>query len=399
MKYFVLTFFAVFIWAQDSLAIFLATDPGQLRSGVPTDVFVAGDGDDHGNLFLKSAILAAKVSRDRFPQRQRIIISAANDLYSDQQLLANAGFKLHIADSSRLDKSQILSALKFPRSLLTSLQFFVHSNPQTGIVLHKRTKRLAHTDAEFFQMGSFLARNAVVIFHSCNSGWFLAPAAAKLWGRPAFGTFTADDFQEPMSDGKWYYHDAGRYPEHLSRVGNTTRILRQSMRCGSHDCLRLKPVNNNYSGMMGRFDKGLGFYKGFAKSEADLPQAMIHYALLMPSVTPLSMQSSRAEFMAVVKDWMCPSDKSGSLFAACSKAIDSKSFESNPKLNFYAGTPVSCSASQCYTIVKCSTFKSALGIKSCKTVDVQDKPSTVFSDQMKQIMKGVQMFEKGQISL
>ncbi|UXR66000.1 hypothetical protein EZJ49_07030 [Bdellovibrio bacteriovorus] len=399
MKLFVLTFLAVSIWAQNSSAIFLATDPGQLRAGVPTDVFVVGDGDDHGDLFLRAAILAAKVSRDRFPQRQRVIISAVSDFYSDQQLLSSAGFKLHIADSSKLDKSQVLKALKFPRSALTSLQFFVHSNPQTGIVLHKRTGRLAQTDSEFAQMGGFLARNAIVIFHSCNSGWFLAPAAAKLWGRSAFGTFTADDFQEPMSDGKWYYHDAGRYPEHLSRIGNTTRILRQNTRCGSHECLRLKPVNGAYSGVMGRFAKGLGFYKGFARTEAELPQAMIHYALLMPSVTPLSLQSSRAEILTVVKDWMCPSDKSGSLFAACSKAIDSRSFESNSRLNFFSGTPVSCSTSQCYTVVKCSGFKAALGMKSCKTVDIQDKPSTVFSDQMKLIMKGIQMFEKGQIAL
>ncbi|WP_413943278.1 hypothetical protein [Bdellovibrio sp. HCB-162] len=387
-------------WSQHSKAYFIASEPAQIRAGVPTDVFVAGFGNDQGTQFLKAAILAAKVSRDRFPQRQRVIISAVNESFENEKnMLASAGFGFRKADKDDLEKGRLVLALQYLNSPVTSLQFFGHANTYNGFRLQSKTDRLDQEDAEFPQIGSVLAPNAFVVFHSCNSGWLLAPAAAKMWRRPVFGSFNAADFQEMMTDGKWYYHDVGQYPEGYSRIGNTTRITRGSIECTSLKCMRLKPVNAAYQDSFGKFSKGLGFYKVFSTVDSLIPQALIHYTLLVPSVTPLSLQSSREEVLSVVKDWMCPGDKSGNRRNACAQAIDNKTFESNRTLNFFQGDAVACTNTTCFTTVKCNAFKAIVGAVPCKTKELDDQPSTVFSDQMKQIMKGLDQFEKGQLSL
>ena len=387
-------------WASSSQAYFIASEPAQIRAGVPTDVFVAGFGNDQGNQFLKTAILAAKVSRDRFPQRQRVIISAVNESFEgEKSMLAAAGFGFRKADKDDLEKERLVLALQYLRAPVTSLQFFGHANTYNGFRLQSKTDRLDQTDSEFAQIGSVLAPNAIVVFNSCNSGWLLAPAAAKMWGRPVFGTFTSSDFQEPMSDGKWYYHDVGMYPDNLSRIGNTTIITQSSLECTSHKCLRLKPINVPYVDDFGRFGRGLGFFKVFSTSESLIPQALIHYTLLTPSVTSLSLQSSREDMLKVIIDWMCPSDKSGNKRNACAQAVYNRDFERNRTLSFFSGDAVACTNTTCFTTVKCNAFKAIVGAVPCKTKDLDDVPSTVFSDQMKMIMKGLDLFEQGKLSL
>nr|WP_295901931.1 hypothetical protein [uncultured Bdellovibrio sp.] len=383
--------------SESSHAFLVATEPASLRAGVPTDVFVAGDGNEQGDLFLKSAALAAQVSKDRFPQRQRVVISAVTDsVYDEGALLTKAGFSLRKLDGEKLSKENLLALLGRLQAPISSLQFFAHSNPRVGMEL-KGSARLSSDDPEFAEIKKFLAPNAIAVFHSCSSGWVMAPAAAKIWKRPTFGAFTSDDFQELMSDGKWYFHDAGLYPENLSRIGSTSSIVRENIKCGNRECLRLKPANVPYDGAVGRFGKGLGFYKVFSTNTDKVPAALIHYTLLVPSVTPLTAQSSRKDILAVVKDWMCPSDKSSKLRDACSQAIDSGAFQKNPTLSFYSGPAVACNNIDCQTVVKCSKLKSAMGLPSCKAQNLSDAPSTVFSDQMKMIMKGLQMFEQRQI--
>lgn len=381
-------------------AFFVASEPAQLKSGVATDVFIAGFGNDQGDQFLKTALLGAKVSRDRFPQRQRVIISAVNEsLESERSLLEEAGLSLRKEDRQDLDKETLVQSLRQLDVPVTSLQFFGHANTYNGFRLQSKTDRLDEKTAEFKDIGKVLAPNAIVVFNSCNSGWFLAPAAAKLWNRPVFGSFSSADFQEPMNDGNWYYHDVGLFPEGLSRIGETSLILRSSLTCNKGQCLRLKPVNSAYVDDFGKFEKGLGFFKVFSPDESLIPAGLIHYTLLTPSVTPLSLQSNRTEMLKVIVDWMCPSDKSGSKRAACEKAILNQEFKTNRKLNFFSGDPVACTNTGCSTTVKCSAIKAVFGASPCKTKEIEDKDSTVFSDQMEMIFKGLDLFERGELNL
>ncbi len=282
------SFLMVAMGASQGQAYIIASEPAVPRAGVPTDVFVAGYGDNQGAQFLKAAILGAKVSRDRFPQRQRIIISAVNEsLENERSMLSAAGFGFRKTDHDDLEKDRLVAVLKGLKAPVTSLQFYGHNNTYNGFRLQSKRDRLDQEDREFPEIGKVLAPNAFVVFHSCNSGWLLAPAAAKMWRRPVFGSFASSDFQEPMSDGNWYYHDRGMYPDGLSRIGDTTSIIRESLGCTSLKCMRLKPVNSPYVDSFGTFSKGLGFYKVFSSNDALIPAALIHFTFLTPSVTPL----------------------------------------------------------------------------------------------------------------
>ncbi len=387
-------------WAQKGEAYFIASEPAKLRPGVPTDVFVAGFGNDQGTQFLKSAILGAAVSRDRFPQRQRVIISAVNESFAmERAMLAKEGFGFRKEDNDDLGKERLVLALQYLNVPVSSLQFYGHANTYNGFRLQDKRDRLDHEDPEFAEIGKVLAPNAFVVFHSCNSGWLLAPAAAQLWRRPVFGSFASSDFQEMMSDGNWYYHDVGYYPENLSRIGTTSRITQKTQECTTKKCLRLKPVNSPYVDSFGTFTRGLGFYKVFSPVDALIPQATIHFTLLTPTVKPLTLQSSRADMIEAVKDWMCPSDKSGTRRRACSEAIDAQAFVSNPTLSFFNGKAVACNNTRCSTVTKCKVLKKLIGAVPCTTVDLDDKVSTVFSDQMKAIFKGLEQFELGTLNL
>ena len=125
----------------------------------------------------------------------------------------------------------------------------------------------------------------------------------------------------------------------------------------------------------------------------------MHYTLMTPSLAPINLQSSRQEILKVVKEWMCPSDKSGVKRKACAQAIDDKAFASNPTLSFFSGKAVACDNISCSTVAKCNVLKALFGSVPCKTKDLNDNVSTVFSDQMKQLMIGLDMFEQGKLAL
>ncbi|MFS4458253.1 hypothetical protein [Bdellovibrio sp. HCB2-146] len=383
-------------------AYLVAFEPAKLREGVQTDVFVAGFGDNQGTQFLKAAILAAKVSRDRFPQRQRVIISALNgSMGTETSMLKNAGMTVRRADEDDLNKSRLVRSLQNLSVPVSSLQFFGHANTYNGFRLQERSDRISQEDEEFRAIGSVLAKNAIVVFHSCNSGWLIAPAGARMWNRPVFGSMTGSNFQEMMSDGRWYFHDEGDYPSNLRRIGSTSTVVRESTDCRTGNCLRLKPGNKPYSDSFGEFSRGLGFYRGFTTAATAhlLPQAMVHLTLLTPSESPLSLQSSRDEYVKALADWMCPQDKSNDKREACTAAIQTRAFEINPHLSFFRGTAVACTNDRCGTRVKCTIWKKVLGLVPCYTEDVSSARSTVFSDQLKAAFKGFDMLEKGQLSL
>lgn len=399
---FIVAFALVAMKIEIAQAYFYATEPAKLRAGVPTDVFVAGFGDNQGNQFLKAAILAAKVSRDRFPDRQRLILSAVNgDLRGERSLLANAGFSVRKADDDDFTRSRMLRAMQGISAPIVSLQFFGHANTYNGFRLQSKTDRLDQEDSEFAAIGSLLAKNAIVVFNSCNSGWLIARTGARLWNRPVFGSMNGSNFQELMSDGQWYFHDEGYYPSNLRRIGTTSQVLAQSEDCSAGKCLRLKPGNKPYSDSFGSFGRGLGFYRVFAPSSIAslVPQALVHYTLLNPTETPISMKSSKDELAKAAADWMCPQDKNNTKRNACREAVLTKSFEKDRYMSFFSGKAVSCKDTSCGTRVKCTPWKAFLGMVPCYSEDTSSAKSTDFSDQLKQIFQGLDQLEQGQLRL
>ncbi|MBO9666109.1 MAG: hypothetical protein J7501_04790 [Bdellovibrio sp.] len=390
---------ALLVSAQNASAFLVATEPARLNPSVPTDIFVAGLGVNQGTQFLQSAILGAKISRDRFPQRQRVIISALNDSVGyESGLLEKAGLQSRKADDDHLTGDRLVATLESLGVKARSLQFYGHSNTYNGFRLQTKYKRLDHDDEAFAKIGRFMDSKSFAVFHSCNSAWFLAPTAAKLWNRPVFGSFAGSNFQNLMTDGNWYYNDPGLYPSNLNWKNTTTQLTKASLSCGDGRCVRLKPVNHNYYDSFGRFEKGLGFYKGFAPSASMLPQAVLHFTMMTPTTTPMTLQSSREDFAKAIADWMCPSDRSHDKYDACLAAIQNEEFKSKPNLSFYENTSIACDHISCNTAVKCKAFKVVFSVP-CKTVELREGRSTVFSDQLKYGFQGFDQLSRGEISL
>lgn len=388
------------LYTSSSQAFFIATEPTHLKAGVPTDVYVAGFGNDQGSQFLETAILGAKVSRDHFPDHQRVIISAVTeDLDHEGSLLKNAGLSLRKDDKDELNKDVLLSTLQGLSVPVRSLQFYGHANTYNGLRLQSKYKRLNYTDDQFASIGSVLDKQAIVVFNSCNSGWLLAPAAAKLWHRPVFGSLTGDNFQEFMSDHQWYFNDPGLFPSNTTRMQSTADITSETVSCHSSACLRMKPVNASYHDEFGTFQRGLGFYKVFASEKAKslVPAALLHFTLLYPSDRPITVNSSRDEWVSAISEWMCPNDESGSSRKACYAAIAAKEFMTKPTLSFFHGTAIACDNISCQTIVKCHALKYIFGQIPCETEDLSNAVSTVFSDQLKQAFSGLDALENGDI--
>jgi len=388
-------------FASTSHGYFIATEPAHLKAGVPTDVYVAGFGNDQGAQFLDTAILGVKVSRDRFPDHQRVVISAVSeDLGHESNLLRNAGLSLRKADTDDLTKEVLLPDLQNLAVPVRSLQFYGHANTYNGLRLQSKYKRLNYDDKIFADIGSVLDKQAIVVFHSCNSGWFLAPTAAKLWHRPVFGSLTGDNFQELMSDHQWYFNDEGLFPKNTKRMLTTSDITAETVNCASSSCLRMKPINASYHDEFGTFQRGLGFYKVFASDKAKtmVPQALLHFTLLYPLDKPLAVNSSHDEWVAGISEWMCPNDENGQIRKACFAAIQNKDFMNKSTLSFFRGKAIACDNLSCQTIVKCHALKYIFGAIPCETEDLSNKTSTVFSDQMKQVFSGLDSLENGTLS-
>lgn len=393
----------LFLSTQQASAFLVATEPAQLRAGVPTDVFVVGAGIEQGEQFLKSAILGANISHDRFPERQRLVIAVSNGSLSyETSLLEQIGLTVQAADKKDLGSSQLVKTLANLGVKARSLQFYGHSNTSHGFLLQSRSKRLDYNDSDLAKLGQFLDSKAFVVFHSCNTAWLLAPTAAKLWNRPVFGSFAGSNFQNLMTDNNWYFNDPGLYPERLDNRSSTSALAKFPVNCREGRCVRLKPVNMTYHNrQVGFFEKGLGFYKVFAPDNAKalIPQALVHFTMLYPTATAMTPKSSKEEFVKALADWMCPSDVSRNKSAACLSAIRTEEFRSNPTLSFFGGRAISCDNIRCGTVVKCKAFNVPF-VVPCRTAEVgDDKPSTTFSDQLKLAFQGFEQLSSGAISL
>ncbi|WP_413560031.1 hypothetical protein [Bdellovibrio sp. HCB209] len=385
--------------AQNASAYLVATEPARLNPNVATDIFIAGFGGDQGNQFTHSAVLGARISRDRFPARQRVIIAAVNDSAGyEGSLLEKGGLNLRRADKDGLTGERLVATLNSLGVRASSMQFYGHANTYNGFRLQTKYKRLDHDDDSFAALGRFIRTDGFAVIHSCNSAWLLAPTAARLWNRPVFGSFAGSNFQNLKSDGQWYYNDPGFYPGNLSWKSSTSQLTQNTLSCADGRCVRLKPVNIPYHDSFGRFSRGLGFYKVFAPDATQIPRALVHLTMLYPTKSPATPSSTRVEFATALADWMCPSDKSMEKYNACKAAIVNEEFRSKPFLSYFSGTPIACNNTSCNTKVKCKAFKVVFSVP-CKTYDVAEGRSTVFSDTLKQAFAGFDDMKNGGFSL
>lgn len=365
----------------------LISDQSQISETQPTDLFVAGYGDELKNQFFLSATLAAEISKDRFPERQRLVFSAYN-VAEDISWAKNKGWNVLVGDTSEFT---VEAFAKYTRNLQTvmSLQFFGHNNPLSGFRFESKNNRLWPNDDRLNYLKNSLHLNAFVSLFGCNTAWTLAPSYAQIFERPVLAAFGSSDFQALMNNHQWYFNDVGRYPNNVSYQSQATELTAgKILNCKGPWCLRLKPVNQHYDGVAGSFTAGLGFMRAFATAQHQdlIPRALVHQVLLWPSVVALQKNSSEHDFYQVWSDFMCPNDTSSKVYKACLEAIANKKYQQNSQLTFFDGNAVSCTHEKCNYSAQCK--KPLFFGKPCKVIKSYDSVSSDFSQQLKAFDQG-----------
>lgn len=381
MKFFSL-FVSLFIQLQAHGYIIVSDT--QLKPNVATDVFIAGFGDEQKSQFLYVASLAYQVAKDRFPQRQRILMSAVNGP-KNLEFLKSQGFQVLKYDETEFSVENAFAQLK-KINRISSMQYFGHNNPSTGFRFQSKENRLWPNDERLKQFKGQFMKNSFVALHGCNTAWLLAPAIAKLLNVTVFASFGSADFQNYYENNQWYYHDTGRFPEGMYVDRYPKNITSNKLDCVGSWCMRLKPTHLMYNGAAGKFDAGLDFMRGFNSQTSlkDYSASLLHFVYLWPSEKLIHPGVTFLELSNNFAEMMCPSDRSSIQYAQCKKLIIETPNLIQPTTSFFDGTAVACPNEACNYQVIC---KKRLFGKPCETKKITNDVSVEWSRQVQYFLQ------------
>ena len=176
---------------------------------LPAHVMVAGNGGEVGSLFIQSAVAQGVRYADEFKHGPIYIIARAT---SEKSKLYLESKSYEVIDNNQIMNGPSLARMIDKYKSITTLDFFGHNSIAMGFQLENSSERLSPTASDLGILRDNLTADAIVRFYACNSGYKLASNAAIVLGKPVGGTFVAADFQQLYKDGRWYYHDVGRFP-------------------------------------------------------------------------------------------------------------------------------------------------------------------------------------------
>ncbi|MGE0527805.1 MAG: hypothetical protein AB7P49_12125, partial [Bdellovibrionales bacterium] len=283
----------------------------------PTHLLVAGHGGAMGTLFQNAAASRAKKYADLFPTHQ-IILIAVNEMDDEQNgaLLGRWGFQV-IAKRTRMLSAQNLASELYYSTAIASFDLYSHSNRERGAALDKDQ----YITPEAWELQSWRGKftaNAWAHIHGCNSGYYLAPALARLWRIPVAGSFTGTHFQRLHSTDEFYPNEKRLAPPGPFASSNVFSFSGPQA-CAKAGCLRMHPDPYAYWGEWGRFSHGLGFYRFFCgsvpESECELRMALSLLGYI--GKVNLRAESPIQEFKSVLWEYMCPINATEDVRARC----------------------------------------------------------------------------------
>ena len=375
MKNLLLIIYLVFLSQAHAFVLAkIGNDP--IDSSRPTHIIIAGEADQAKFLFQQAALTQGLKYQEVNPQDQVIFI-----FQHQGKLKQNVSWlqskNIQVLKLSRRDL-EIRDFINFALEIhsIATLDIFSHSAVSYGSKFSEFS-RLRSSDESLLLIKSNFTSEAYMVIHGCNSGFQEALRYSALFNIPTFGSLTSTDFQEKLSDGKWYFNNDGDKPAGLELDVNCTNGL----------CVRMKPVNSVYSGHWGSYSGGgLPFYKVFCENV--LPQkclaAMTRYAIAYVSSSKLSRNSTFEEYKNVVQDMLCPINPSGTARADCVaklNAINTKDPISNTLKTYspFRGDQLQCSVLGCEFKFDCSDPKVNSGY--CQLINTANEVPTTFMDE------------------
>jgi hypothetical protein len=301
----------------------------------PTRVLLVGDSDKLGNLPLWAATSRARRYAQLYPNEQVVLfitkdVKEAEVARTGSTVVSNEPFgeAVKVSDLARLSNDKLLAALDRFKSI-SSLDFFGHSSP-FGILLEAEgDNRVVNAKAPSgtAKLADNFNRNgaAYVTLNGCNGGVELAAELSRLWQVPASGALTGSNFEELMSDGKFYVNDPLFVPEGLNKAAtNAQSYVGEAPRCSSGACIRMRPQDTVYRGVWSNPDTGmqygLPFYKFFCNYDdpnKTCQRGMIASLYAFQSSRAIDARSSVSDVREVLADFICSRGKDAARFERC----------------------------------------------------------------------------------
>lgn len=345
-----------------------------------THVVVVSHGSDLGMAPQLSATTKVLKLRQIYPADQIVLFShAEND--GNLAWLKRSGFQQAILEPEELTPKILFNYLS-ALTQIVSVHTYGHSAIPEGVFLGahgEKDIRLYPSSKEFSRLVGHFTSDAFVTLNGCNLGHQLAPMLARLWKVPVAGALVGTHFEVMMNDG---------FFAPLSGKESTW-----SKGCG-RGCLRMRPDNANYDGHYGKYSHGLSFYKffciGLTEDECDLGMSRATFSAVTEQ--SLSKSSSEAEYLAVVREWLCPighrSDRTVkeacmSKLVEVDRELETKSAaELEPALRSftpYFGRTASCDMQSCYQSITCTA--SANSAQSCAQSEMPKRGASTLVDE------------------
>jgi hypothetical protein len=385
-----LALMCLFLVSNADASIFAKIGSGAFDKNKKTHIIMVGSADEAGKLFQQAAITKGLKYQEVNPQNQVIFL-----MEFEGKLKDNVGWlqgkKVQVVKSN---KSMLLTAVfvDVARSLrsISTIDIYSHSGVSYGAKLSD-FGRFNTADKSILKIKPNLAPDAYMVLHGCNSGFDEAPLFSELLEIPVFGSMTSTDFQEKLSDGKWYFNNSEDKPAGLKLDPKCTNGL----------CIRMKPRNGAYTGYWGNYSGGgLPFYKAYCTkiSEEKCLSALAKTTLNAVGSKTLSKTSTEAEYKEVVQDLLCPISPTKNLREECIAKLDAAlaaKEESNGPTKSYSpfnGKQLQCSFEGCKFKFVCTNPRFSSGI--CDLVNTATDKATTFVDEYLSYMTAFKYLKK-----
>ena len=345
----------------------LESSPHDLKKSVR--VYIAGSGGSAGTLFQEAAISKAKKVKEIYPRDQILLIFYnESKIQSQKQKLSDWGLKKIQLNEKPLTDEDIYQTIREYQQV-RSMDFFTHSAydfallSEVGAIIHYPGLQ---------ELRPLFSRDATVQFHGCNAGWLLAPALAKSWNVPVSGALTSTNFEQLHSNGNFYFNDAVTKPEGPWAKENK-HSFNASVNCKNGGCLRMRPDNQPYTGVHGKLDVGLPYYRFFC-GNLTRQECNRRMALTLPEFMDLTSSKEgkqKSKMILAAQNVLCPIHKSKILREACREGLKRSEKSTDKTYTPFQGISLHC------------------GLNGCGK-DISQK-STAFVDEYLNYLDGIEM--------
>lgn len=355
-------------------------------------VVVGSSVKEDSDQFFQSGLIQAYKYKEMYPTHQIVVISAP-DVRSTDNVEVFQKFNLPVIKlvDATLNAYNLVNEMLFFNKI-ASFDYYGHSSPW-AVKLAKKNGTIepgSHKSTLQKVIPRF-TKFAYATLNGCNGGFNLAPKLSTVWGIPVSGSLTSTQFERLQKDG--FYKKADRNDEEKLRVN--TLSFKGALDCKKGVCWRLKTARKNYSSYWGNFkDGGLSFPKFFCdfdNSKKRCQKAMALQLLSFPSVKAIDLNSSLADYKAVLFDYLCSTAKDKNYFKKCVTGIENAVANNSLRFQAHPGNALHCDFKSCKASIKCKKkrfFGSGPRGGSCKVIAEPNTNPTTLVREYKAFLEG-----------